>query len=68
MREDFSLDAKAGAYATQNPKYLTDAEMLASDALKIIEENKLQHLVITDKERHIEGILHIHDLIEAGIK
>ena len=68
MRENFSLDAKAGAYATKNPKYLTDAEMLASDALKIIEENKLQHLVITDEERHIEGILHIHDLIEAGIK
>ena len=68
MKEDFSLDAKASAYATHNPKYITDENMLASDALKIIEENKLQHLVITDEAHHIKGILHIHDLIEAGIK
>ncbi len=68
MREDFSLDAKAEQYATKNPRYLTDADMLASDALKIIEANKLQHLVITDEAKRIKGILHIHDLIEAGIK
>ncbi len=68
MREDFSIDARAEQYATKNPRYLTDADMLASDALKIIEENKLQHLVITDEAKRIKGILHIHDLIEAGIK
>jgi arabinose-5-phosphate isomerase len=68
MKKNFSLDAKASEYATKNPKYITDANMLASDALKIIEQNKLQHLVITDEEKNIEGILHIHDLVEAGIK
>lgn len=68
MQEDFSLDASAETYATKNPRYITDAEMLASEALKLIEQNKLQHLVITDEEKHIRGILHIHDLVEAGIK
>ena len=68
MKEDFSLDAKAEIYATKTPKYITDEDMLASDALKIIEENKLQHLVITDDQKKIKGILHIHDLVEAGIK
>ncbi len=68
MKDDFSLNAKAQNYATKNPKYITDENMLASDALKIIEENKLQHLVITDEKRKIRGILHIHDLVEAGIK
>ncbi len=68
MKEDFSLDAKAEIYATKTPKYVTDENMLASDALKIIEENKLQHLVITDDQKKIKGILHIHDLVEAGIK
>jgi arabinose-5-phosphate isomerase len=68
MKKNFSLDAKASEYATKNPKYITDANMLASDALKIIEQNKLQHLVITDEEKNIERILHIHDLVEAGIK
>jgi len=68
MKADFSLETKAQEYATKNPKYITDENMLASDALKIIEKNKLQHLVITDEAGHIKGILHIHDLIEAGIK
>ncbi len=68
MKTDFSLDANTLSYATKNPKYITDENMLASDALKIIEEHKLQHLVITDENKKIKGILHIHDLIEAGIK
>ncbi len=68
MKKDFSLQADAINYATKSPKYITDENMLASDALKIIEENKLQHLVITDENKKIKGILHIHDLIEAGIK
>ncbi len=68
MKTDFSLDANALSYATKNPKFITDKNMLASDALKIIEEHKLQHLVITDENKKIKGILHIHDLIEAGIK
>ncbi len=68
MKTDFSLDANALSYATKNPKFITDENMLASDALKIIEEHKLQHLVITDENKKIKGILHIHDLIEAGIK
>ncbi len=67
MREDFSLDKKAITYATKDPRYITDEQMLASEALKIIEENKLQHLVITDDNKNIKGILHIHDLVEAGI-
>ncbi len=68
MQDDFSLDAKAETYATKTPRYVTDEEMLASDALRMIEQNKLQHLVVTDEEKRIKGILHIHDLIEAGIK
>jgi arabinose-5-phosphate isomerase len=68
MRDDFSLESEALKYATKDPKYITDEDMLASDAIKIIEEQKLQHLVITDKDKHIKGVLHIHDLVEAGIK
>ncbi len=68
MREDFSLETPAIAYASTDPKYISDENVLASDALGIIESYKLQHLVITDEERRIRGILHIHDLVEAGIK
>ena len=68
MREDFSLENPIMTYASTNPKYIDDANILASDAIKIVEEKKLQHLVITDNEKHIKGVLHIHDLVEAGIK
>jgi arabinose-5-phosphate isomerase len=68
MREDFTMEATSLEYASSNPKYITEEDMLASDALKMIEEYKLQHLVITDKNKNIKGVLHIHDLVEAGIK
>jgi len=67
MKEDFSLDDDVIKYATQNPMSIDDEEMLASDALVLIEEKKIQLLVITDKAKKIKGVLHIHTLIEKGI-
>lgn len=67
MREDFSLDAPVSAYATLNPFVIDDSSMLASDALAMIEERKIQLVVITDKERVVQGVLHIHTLVEKGI-
>ncbi len=68
MEEDFSLHKEAKLYATKNPKSLDDDTILASDALARIETYKIQLLVITDKDGHPKGVLHIHDLVEAGIK
>ncbi|WP_200762949.1 KpsF/GutQ family sugar-phosphate isomerase [Nitrosophilus alvini] len=68
MKEDFSLEEKAIKYANLNPKICKDENILASDALKIIEDHKIQMLVITDENDKISGVLHIHDLVEAGIK
>ncbi|MCH9813168.1 MAG: KpsF/GutQ family sugar-phosphate isomerase [Epsilonproteobacteria bacterium] len=68
MRSDFCMESEAITYANQDPKYITEENMLASDALKLIEEHKLQHLVVTDENKKIKGVLHIHDLVEAGIK
>ena len=67
MREDFSLEDNVLKYATINPKTIDDASMLASEALVLIEEKKIQLLAITDKEKKIQGVLHIHTLIEKGI-
>ena len=68
MTDDFSLDCEIETISTKNPKTVKDKNILASDALRIIEEYKIQVLIVTDEEGKIEGILHIHDLIEAGIK
>jgi arabinose-5-phosphate isomerase len=67
LSKDFSLDDEVLRYATRNPLSIDDDEMLASDALVLIEEKKIQLLVVTDKEKHIQGVLHIHTLIEKGI-
>ena len=68
MTEDFSVEKAAYEYATKNPKKLDDATLLASDALALIETYKIQLLAITSKEGIVEGVLHIHNVVEAGIK
>jgi len=51
-----------------NPKSHKDIELLASEALALIESMRIQLLPITDNDEHIVGVLHIHDLVNAGIK
>ena len=68
MHKDFDLNYPAITYATLNPTSYQDTDLLASDALEIIEEKRIQLLPITNKEHKIIGVLHIHDLINAGIK
>ncbi len=67
MQTGFSLDAPSKLYATMQPKTITDSNMLASDALVLLEEQKIQLLVIIDEEQKIQGVLHLHTLVEAGI-
>lgn len=68
MNENFSLDCSVESIATLNPKSLKNKNMLASDALEMIENYKIQLLLVLDEEEKLIGTLHIHDLIEAGIK
>ncbi len=68
MREDFSMDTKAIDFATKNPKVLEGENTLASDALSFVEMYKIQLIAIVNKNQKVVGVLHIHDLIEAGIK
>lgn len=68
MNDNFSMDCKVEDIATKNPRILKNKELLASDALQIIEDYKIQLLIVTDENDKLVGVLHIHDLIEAGIK
>jgi len=67
LSEDFSLDDDVLKYATKNPRTIDNEDMLASEALVMIEEMKIQLLVVTNKKNKIQGVLHIHTLIEKGI-
>ncbi len=67
LNENFSIDDEVIKYATQSPMVCDDENMLASEALVMIEKKKIQLLVVTDTDKKIKGVLHIHTLIEKGI-
>jgi len=59
-------DATAGEVATRNPITI-GAQELAASALAILNEKKINVLVVVDDENRPLGILHIHDLLRAGV-
>jgi arabinose-5-phosphate isomerase len=68
LEENFNIDMKAFDICTKNPKMIKDRNILAVNALEIIEDFKIQLLIVTNEHKKLIGVLHIHDLIEAGIK
>jgi arabinose-5-phosphate isomerase len=67
MSENFDLNKKAIEFATKNPKTINE-NILASNALKYMENNKIQLLPVVDDKENVVGVIHIHQLVEAGIK
>ena len=45
----------------RNPATI-DGNELASAALQLLEQKKITSLFITDADRRVEGIIHLHDL------
>ncbi|AZS49581.1 KpsF/GutQ family sugar-phosphate isomerase [Entomomonas moraniae] len=43
------------------------ADMLAAEALKIMDDHKISVLPIVDDQNNLIGVLHIHDLTRAGV-
>jgi arabinose-5-phosphate isomerase len=44
-----------------------EADMLAAAAMRIMEENEISSLVVLDKNGTLSGVLHLKDLLHAGI-
>lgn len=42
-------------------------DILAAEALHIMEENKISALVAVDLKQRPEGVIHLHDLLRAGV-
>jgi arabinose-5-phosphate isomerase len=60
------LSSTAGECMTASPKYCS-AEMLAVGALNLMEKYQITMLPVVDEETRVIGMLHMHDLIRAGI-
>ncbi|MDP7244612.1 MAG: KpsF/GutQ family sugar-phosphate isomerase [Flavobacteriales bacterium] len=50
---------------SKNPKMINASE-LAIEALKMMEQNNINQLLVVEKENYI-GIIHIHDILKEGI-
>ena len=57
--------ARVGEVMTRNCKTVS-SEMLAAEALTVMEDNKITALVVTDGRRPA-GVVHMHDLLRAGV-
>jgi len=51
---------------TTQCKTITD-DILAAEALSIMEQNKITGLLVTNNKQEVIGALHMHDLLRAGV-
>ena len=68
LREDFDFNIEIAKFMTTTPFTISDPSILAVDALEIIENKRIQLLIVADEKSEILGAIHIHDLIAAGVE
>ncbi|MCP4768054.1 MAG: KpsF/GutQ family sugar-phosphate isomerase [Gammaproteobacteria bacterium] len=44
-----------------------DAERIASEALKVMHDKKINALMVVDEKNNVQGALNMHDLLRAGV-
>jgi arabinose-5-phosphate isomerase len=64
MRPDL-MTALVDDIMTRNPKTI-GGDLLASEALEILNSSKITALIVTDAQKPV-GIVHLHDLLRAGV-
>jgi arabinose-5-phosphate isomerase len=64
MRPDL-MTALVDDVMTKNPKTIS-RDLLASEALEILNSSKITALIVTDASRPV-GIVHLHDILRAGV-
>jgi len=58
-------DIQLGKIFSRNPKTIK-SDVLATEALKMMQDNKITSLVVVDSDNAIIGLIHIHHLLEQG--
>lgn len=61
------LQSKASESMSTEPKVVS-AQTLAVDALALLEEFNILQLIMVDEDEKPIGMIHLHDLLDAGIK
>jgi len=61
-----ALDAPVGRLMHRNPRTI-GADHLAGEAVRLMEDHKITQLFVVDKAGRPEGVVHLHDLLQAGV-
>ena len=64
MRPDL-MTALVDDVMTKNPKTIS-RDLLASEALEILNSSKITALIVTEANKPV-GIVHLHDILRAGV-
>ena len=56
----------AGEVATRNPRSILP-EALLSEALGVMNTHKISALFAVDETGQLRGLVHIHDILRAGV-
>ncbi len=60
------LTKKAKNIMTRNPK-VAGKDALAAEAVALMEKNSITCLIVSDHDVKPEGVIHLHDLLKAGV-
>ncbi len=71
LRRHFKTDArlpqcKISEVMTKNPAAVYQ-DMLAAEAMRILQEKRIDELPVVDKDKHPVGLLDVQDLLKAGL-
>jgi arabinose-5-phosphate isomerase len=64
MRPDL-MTARVDEVMTRNPKTIAPS-LLASEALEILNSSKITALIVAESGKPV-GIVHLHDILRAGV-
>ncbi|MDA2917256.1 CBS domain-containing protein, partial [Nitrospinae bacterium AH_259_B05_G02_I21] len=56
----------AAEFMTLHPKVI-EREALATRALKVMEDHSITAILILDGAGRVDGVIHLHDILRAGI-
>ena len=63
---DHLMSCSAGEVATRNPRTISP-DALLTEALGVMNANKISTLFAVDDENRLKGLVHIHDALRAGV-
>jgi arabinose-5-phosphate isomerase len=65
-RKEGLLNLSVGEIMTRNPQTIK-GDALAVEAIKLMEEGKITSLFVMGSDGALAGVIHLHDLLEAGL-